>query len=172
MANRLEVAAVNAIYKRLEHGWSQQRIAWELGIDRETVARYQREAAAAAPPGPKPAEAPPGSSGPVAAACEGDGDSNPPGRPSAQIALNARVENIDPSVLTRRIFGCHADASPFERIRVSRDLIPSPGVATRVAVTSFEACVQMLRGDDAARTIAMIAVLRGCVRRGILADNS
>jgi len=90
MANRLEVAAVNAIYKLLEHGWSQRRIARELGIDRETVARYQREAAAAAPPGPKPAEAPPGSSGPVAAACEGD--SNPAGAPLGSTDSFARPQ--------------------------------------------------------------------------------
>ena len=40
MANQLKMAMVNAIGMLKERGWSQRRIARELGIDRETVARY------------------------------------------------------------------------------------------------------------------------------------
>lgn len=42
MANRLKMATIEAIRGLLEQGWSQRRVARELGIDRETVARYVR----------------------------------------------------------------------------------------------------------------------------------
>jgi len=42
MANQLKVAVVDAIIGLLEHGWSYHRIARELGVHRETVARYDR----------------------------------------------------------------------------------------------------------------------------------
>lgn len=42
MANRLKVAVVDAIIGLLEHGWSYRRISRELGVHRETVARYDR----------------------------------------------------------------------------------------------------------------------------------
>ncbi len=42
MANRKEVAVINAIVGLCKRGWSQRRIARELGIDRETVGRYAR----------------------------------------------------------------------------------------------------------------------------------
>ena len=71
MANQLKMAMVNAILTLKQRGWSQRRIARELGIDRETVARYvnlpgaEPKPATNAPPGseyPKPAtNAPPGS---------------------------------------------------------------------------------------------------------------
>ena len=71
MANTLKMAEVYTIHALLERGWSRRHIARVLGIDRETVARYARLAAAAsggalpgAPLGcgpPKPAKAPPGS---------------------------------------------------------------------------------------------------------------
>lgn len=40
MANQLKMAMVNAIWTLKQRGWSNRRIAQELGIDRETVARY------------------------------------------------------------------------------------------------------------------------------------
>lgn len=40
MANQLKMAIVNAISTLKERGWSHRRIAKELGIHRETVARY------------------------------------------------------------------------------------------------------------------------------------
>jgi len=40
MANQLKMATVDAIVSLGQLGWSQRRIARELGIDRETVARY------------------------------------------------------------------------------------------------------------------------------------
>jgi len=40
MANQLKMAIVNAISTLKERGWSHRRIARELGINRETVAKY------------------------------------------------------------------------------------------------------------------------------------
>ena len=42
MANQLKVAVVHAIIGLLAQGWSYRRIARELGVHRETVARYDR----------------------------------------------------------------------------------------------------------------------------------
>jgi len=66
MANQLKVAKVFSIQALHARGWSQRRIARELGVHRSTVARHLKEASkpATAPIGskePKPAKAPPGS---------------------------------------------------------------------------------------------------------------
>ncbi|NIM18750.1 MAG: helix-turn-helix domain-containing protein [Candidatus Latescibacteria bacterium] len=42
MANHLKMAIIHAIIGLLEQGWSYRRIARELGVHRETVARYDR----------------------------------------------------------------------------------------------------------------------------------
>lgn len=75
MSNLLKMAVTETIRTLNRRGWSQRRIADELGINRETVARHLRQAdppskPANAPPGPtapdgapKPANAPPGSEG-------------------------------------------------------------------------------------------------------------
>jgi len=42
MANRLKMAEQKAIQVLYEKGWSQRRIARELGVNRETVGRYVR----------------------------------------------------------------------------------------------------------------------------------
>jgi transposase len=57
MANLLKMAISETIRTLHRRGWSQRRIAAELGINRETVARHLRRA----DPPPKPAHAPPGS---------------------------------------------------------------------------------------------------------------
>ncbi len=57
MPNLLKVAMIETILSLRQRGWSQRRIARELGIDRETVARYLRQS----PTAPKPANAPIGS---------------------------------------------------------------------------------------------------------------
>ena len=41
MANQIKEAKVLSIKTLHERGWSQRRIARELGVNRETVARYQ-----------------------------------------------------------------------------------------------------------------------------------
>ncbi len=45
MANELKVAKVSAILALREQGWSCRRIGRELGVYRETVARYLRRVA-------------------------------------------------------------------------------------------------------------------------------
>jgi len=42
MSNVLEVSLQTTIYSLAQRGWSQRRIAKELGINRETVGRYLR----------------------------------------------------------------------------------------------------------------------------------
>ncbi len=50
MANLLKMALIETILSLRQRGWSQGRIAHELGIPRETVARYLSQ--------PKPANVP------------------------------------------------------------------------------------------------------------------
>ena len=57
MANHLTMARIDTIFTLHQRGWSKRRIARELGIDRETVARHLQANAAAS----KPANAPLGS---------------------------------------------------------------------------------------------------------------
>jgi hypothetical protein len=73
MANYLKMTKVSAILTLREHGWSQRRIARELGIHPDTVGRYIRLSSK----DPKPAKAPTGSEGskPVKAPT-GSGDAN------------------------------------------------------------------------------------------------
>ena len=65
MANELKMAKVQSILTLHERGWSNRRIAKELGIHRDTVGRHVRLARKDASPGDsgnsKPAKAPPGS---------------------------------------------------------------------------------------------------------------
>ncbi len=42
MSNRLRMANIHAIIGLLEQKWSYRRISRELGVDRDTVARYDR----------------------------------------------------------------------------------------------------------------------------------
>jgi transposase len=49
MSNVLRVSLQTTIYSLADRGWSQRRIARELGIDRETVGRYLRLAGKAKP---------------------------------------------------------------------------------------------------------------------------
>lgn len=46
MANRLKMAVQHTIITLAQQGWSKRRIARQLGLDRDTVARYVRAAAA------------------------------------------------------------------------------------------------------------------------------
>ena len=54
MANQLKMAEQHAITRLAEHGWSYRRIARELGVHRETVARYVSLARSGLPSGPAP----------------------------------------------------------------------------------------------------------------------
>ena len=67
MANQLTMADIQAILRLHERGWRNRRIARELNVDRETVAKYIRASTCV----PKPATAPIGSAMAVEEAAEG-----------------------------------------------------------------------------------------------------
>jgi hypothetical protein len=86
MSNVLKVSLQTTIYSLADRGWSQRRIARELGINRETVGRYLRSADA------KPAISTPGLGGDseskpaiLTAGVEVSRDSNRPFRPPAKV---------------------------------------------------------------------------------------
>jgi len=54
MANQLKMAVVHAILTLKQLGWSQRQIAEELGINRETVARYVHSPPAESKPATNP----------------------------------------------------------------------------------------------------------------------
>jgi transposase len=102
MANLLPVAMIETILSLHQRGWSKRRIARELGINRETVARHLRQTASHS----KPAIAPIGSD-------EGTNDSNP------AIAPIGSDEHPDRASLT----DCHPVAEPTPIGRPS-DCVP------------------------------------------------
>ena len=59
MSYLLKVATIDIILSLHRRGWSQRRIARELDVNRETVARHLKHANSA----PEPANAPTGSDG-------------------------------------------------------------------------------------------------------------
>ena len=50
MANHLTMAIIDTIRTLHDRGWSQRRIALEMGIDRSTVGRYLDQAPAPSKP--------------------------------------------------------------------------------------------------------------------------
>ena len=113
MSNRLKVAMIDVILSLHRKGWSQRRIAAELEINRETVARYLKQARAA----PKPAIAPSGSDSPEPAPKPAIA---PPGSDSLEIAPNADVPPLaSASDDGSRARGRPSDCEPW------RDIIQS-----------------------------------------------
>jgi transposase len=84
MSNRLKVAMIDLILSLRLKGWSQRRIARELDLNRETVARYLNQARTE----PKPANAPPGADDLETASKPANA---PPGANCLEIAPNADV---------------------------------------------------------------------------------
>jgi len=64
MANRLKVAKVLSIKTLHDQGWSQRRIARELGVHRGTVARYLKENAHSLEMAPEPGDSKPAKGSP------------------------------------------------------------------------------------------------------------
>ena len=98
MANRLEMAMIQAIQQLHAAGLSRRAIARKLGVHRETVARLLQEAQ----PDPKPASAPSGSESPKPANFPGA-----PGRvavvaPQAAAARKADEDQVQPGVSRAR----------------------------------------------------------------------
>jgi transposase len=100
MCNLLKVAMIDTILSLRQRGWSQRRIARELGIDRETVARYLHQQADLS----KPANAPLGShdlsdlskpaNAPLGSTAAPDGAPPPPA--SAAPATVGRLSDCEP----------------------------------------------------------------------------
>ena len=119
MANRLKVAKVLSIKSLHAQGWSQRRIARELGIHRETVARHLRESS-------RPAKAPTGS-----------GDSKP-----AKALTGSEAGEADPKP-AKALTGSRSLCGPFrEQIeakleqglsaqRIFQDLVSEHGFGGR-----------------------------------------
>jgi transposase len=113
MSNHLKAAMLELILSLQRKGWSQRRIATELEINRETVARYLKLARAA----PKPATAPPGSNSPEAAPKPAIA---PPGSSSLQSAASAGVPTLSSaSERNSQARGRPSDCEPW------RDIIQS-----------------------------------------------
>lgn len=118
MANQLRVAQIHSILTLYERGWSCRRIARELGIHRETVARHVR-VRGSDPPGSKPATAPTGSSEvsaskPATAPMLGQGpDASvageaPPGSAVATCLGTTRASNDADQPLPRSMSDCRS----------------------------------------------------------------
>lgn len=124
MANRLKMAIVQAIIGLLERGWSQRRIARELGIHRETVARYDRlrrvgdSKPANSPPGfdtedsPKPANATLGSETP-------DRSLGPPSfcRPFGEIISNKVEQGLSGQRIWQDLVSDHGFQGSYSSIK-------------------------------------------------------
>src|SRR6185369_10296533 len=105
--NQLKMDIQTTISTLSGGGWSQRRIAHELGIDRETVARYRRLARQAETPkpaippagsepveGPNPAIVPPGSEAPTAPSLPPAESRNPAISPTG--SKPGRVSHCEP----------------------------------------------------------------------------
>lgn len=130
MANRLKMATVQSILSLHEKGWSQQRIAQALGIDRGTVSRYVRRAAESAqrdsdpshpragPADSKPAIAPTGS--------EAFGDQPERGNAPIKSTISQRTaEAVDapasPPVATGGLpAGRRSDSEPWREVILAK----------------------------------------------------
>ena len=83
MANRLEMANIQAILQLQALQWSHRRIARHLGVDRGTVAKVIRQAQVAS----KPANAPSGSEGAKSATLSSVPGSGPARRAAGEASL-------------------------------------------------------------------------------------
>jgi transposase len=115
MANQLKMAMVNAILTLKQRGWSQRRIARELGINRETVARYVNLPGS----GPKPAtNAPIGSDGskPANAPTGSDGQDQQKSGPDSQCEPFRKIieDKVEDGLSRQRIYQDLRDEYGFE----------------------------------------------------------
>src|SRR5947207_6578946 len=112
MANRLKMAVIETILTLHQRGWSNRRIGDELDIDRETVARYIRQAGLASVATPsvtdpsKPANAPSGS----------PADADPSKPANAPSGSPADADPGSPAPLTRPANGRFSDCEPWRKV--------------------------------------------------------
>ncbi len=135
MANLLKMAISETIRTLHRRGWSQRRIAAQLGVNRETVARHLR----LPEPGPKPANAPTGSDGAddapkpaIAPLGSGEADGTPdpadaPAGPGASTAPrgSGRLSGCEP---WRELITARADQG-LSAQRIYQDLVADHGYA-------------------------------------------
>ena len=135
MANLLKMAISETIRTLHRRGWSQRRIADELGVNRETVARHLR----LPEPGPKPANAPAGSqpadgAAKPAIAPTGSGEADDaPDRAVAPVGPGA----VPPPRGSGRLSGCEPWCEPItakagqglSAQRIYQDLVADHGFA-------------------------------------------
>ena len=110
MANQIKMAVSEAILRLLAQGWSQRRVARELDVNRETVARYVRLAAGAAS---KPATVPAGAADPnpakVPTGTDGGAEAKPAKLPAGTLSTcrphHAEIlAGIEAGLTAQRIF--------------------------------------------------------------------
>src|SRR5512135_2950691 len=119
MANLLKMAISETIRTLHRRGWSRRRIAEQLGVDRETVARHLRQP----DPDPKPANAPTGSA-------TGEGAPKPAIAPTGTDAVppprgSGRVSGCEP---WRALITDKADQG-LSAQRIYQDLVADHGYA-------------------------------------------
>jgi transposase len=110
MSNQLKVAMIETILSLRQRGWSQRRIARELGIDRQTVASYLHQQARQA----KPAIAPLGSPPP-------DDPPKPAIAPLGSIPLADTADigtSLDPEQVSRA--GRPSDCAPWRAVILTK----------------------------------------------------
>ena len=135
--NQLEVNLQEAITALRARGWSQRRIARELNIDRETVARYVRAAKPAiSTPGSDPAAAVPSGADPAAAE-DGKPAIPTPGSPAGRVSL---CREFLPAITAAITAGLSAR-------RIYQDLVSEHGFTG--SYQSVKRCVRQLaqRGE-------------------------
>jgi len=185
MANHLKMATIHAILTLYGQGWSKRRIARELGLDRETVARHIALA------GPNPAtNLPPGAAGvgeEVEASKPATAPSNPPlgagegGRPgpaSASEPFRAIIlEKFGPGLSARRIYQdlagepnapSYESVKRFIRLRQQTAELPfrrmevEPGQESQV---DFGAGAPVVGADHARRKTHVFRIVLSCSRK-------
>jgi len=114
---------IDTILTLKQRGWSFRRIARELGMHRETVARHVRLAAAADAAGSSPARTPSGSDGAKPATLptgSGEAESKPATPPTGSTSLPSRCEPFRALILEKVEQGLSAK-------RVHQDLVADHG---------------------------------------------
>jgi transposase len=114
MANQLKMATVDAIVSLAQAGWSQRRIARELGVDRETVARYVQARGS----GSKPATNAPSGSGAVLAPCDGE-PSGPQSQcePLRQVIQKKLEEGLSGQRIYQDLVAAHGYSGSYYSVR-------------------------------------------------------
>ena len=125
MANHLKMAKVNTILTLHSRGWSNRRIARELGIDRDTVSRHIRAARADA----NAARAPTGSADPAdpnaAKAPTGSADPTDPNGGEAAAGSLSDCEPHRDLILAKLELGLSAVRIHQDLVEESGDQVPS-----------------------------------------------